>query len=159
MKQGQLGKKTRARIWEVAKYLAASSAGTAMDFALYTVLLTCDLTGRTMAFTLGRILGATVNFFLNKFLVFREKRYNPKVLAREILSYALLWVVMYFCTLQLLNLLADVLHIHELLASPLANLVMYGFGFVVQKFLVFRRPRQKDGDREGKKNDEKNKPA
>jgi len=134
----------KKRIWELIKFAVSSGTGALIDYAVYSILLLVSPLSRTTVFTIGRVCGAVCNFCINKFVVFRGQRTGLKTFLLEVFKYALLWGVMYFGALGLLHLYADMLDINDFLAKPLADATMYVFGFLAQKFLVFRSLLPKD---------------
>lgn len=88
----------------------------------------------------ARVISASVNFTLNRVLVFHSK----KPLIPTLLEYALLAVTILILNTLLLKLLAEVLGIQVTLAKIITEITMFSLSFLVQKLFIFRR---KTGDK------------
>ncbi|TAJ48944.1 MAG: glycosyltransferase [Herbiconiux sp.] len=120
------------------RYVGSSLAAFVIDLVMLQVLFT--VTGSLVLAVVGsRMLSGSVNFFVNRQLVFRER--ERRRMSRDAARYAILAVTLLAANLGLLELLtwAGV----SLLASKLlTEAVLYLTGFAVQRHFVFRRRRR-----------------
>jgi len=124
----------------IFKYIGSSLAGFAVDFVALLVLsyLTAGL-GSEMSLLVSviaaRILSATVNFVLNKTVVFKSKG-NWAI---EICKYAILAVFVLIANYLLLRLLNIILGWPLALSKVIVEVVLFCINFIVQGRLVYRR--------------------
>ena len=83
----------------------------------------------------ARVISASVNFTLNRVLVFRSK----KPLIPTLIEYALLAASILVLNTLLLKLLAEVLGIQVTIAKIITEIVMFSLSFLVQKLFIFRK--------------------
>lgn len=127
------------RIWIPLKYTISSLTGSGVDYSLFYLFFYVLTLPRTPSFITSRFVGAAVNFSLNKFVVFRKNDAALKSILWDALQYALLWCVMAAGALALLHVYADMLGLMEMLAKLLADITMFFFGYVVQRYFIFRK--------------------
>lgn len=127
------------KVWEIVKYLLSSSTGSLADYLLFAGLTLYTDVDEMMAFTVARIAGAAVNFLINKLIVFRDSKSDLKTWVTEIVKYAIYWTLMYFCARGLFHFYSVTFSIHNLIAKPMADMTLYGFGYLMQRFVIFRR--------------------
>lgn len=125
-----------ARIYrEILKFSAASFAGFLVDYGLFTILSAA--TGAVVFSNIcARIVSGTVNFTLNRRVVFRSKEHIVRAAAKYI-ALALLVIVLNTLLLKGLTLLG----MNVYLAKILTELVLFVFNYLVQRLFVFRKER------------------
>lgn len=84
------------------------------------------------SFFIARFLSASLNFILNRNVVFR----SHSKLGRAILSYSLLVLVIASATYLLLGFFSF-LGVNSILAHPLSTLLMFFFSYTIQRKLIF----------------------
>ncbi len=87
----------------------------------------------------ARILSSCVNFWVNGKVVFQ----NLEKPFRSFFFYALLVVGIFFANEFILSFLIFNLHFHALAAHILAQVVCFPISFLIQKFLIFRKSKEK----------------
>jgi len=122
----------------ILAFSAASVLSFLFDYLLFfllTRLIGAATAGQlTLCNVIARIGSATVNFSINRSLVFR-KRGN---LFRQALSYALLACGILIGNTLLLMLFTQYFHLNELVAKIIAEVIMFVISWVVQRFVVFK---------------------
>lgn len=125
---------------EIFKFSASSFAGFLVDYGLFSLLSV--LTGGLgpavsvpLSNVLARIVSATVNYTINKTLVFKCKGNVGKT---AIEYFALAAVILVGNTL-LLSYLTDSVGINKYLAKILTEMVFLSLSWLAQKFLIFRK--------------------
>lgn len=127
--------KDSAKIYkEIIKFSASSFISFLMDFILYSMLLLfgCNL---TLSNVIARVFSASVNFTLNRRLVFKDKE-NVLFAA---LKYALLAVCILLGNTIALNLLVHICYMHQMLAKIITEILFFIANWLFQHFIVFRR--------------------
>ena len=96
----------------LSKFVISSMSATVIDFAIYAIMLnavfgyteenTSFLDNLTdyrivISFIVARILSSAFNFIINKYVVFKERKRNPK----EVAKYYAIVVVVFLCTVLL----------------------------------------------------------
>lgn len=125
---------------EIFKFSASSFAGFLVDYGLFSLLsvLTGGLGSAVsvpLSNVLARVVSATVNYTINKTLVFKCK---GNVTSTAIQYFTLAAVILVGNTL-LLNLLTDSAGINKYLAKILTEMVFLSLSWLAQKFLIFRK--------------------
>jgi len=140
------------RLWQLVKYLMSAGAGTVLDYAVFFTLHTAFDLPRTPVYIGARLSGAVINFLLNRFMVFKKRDHSVKSFLWDAVQYALLSVVMAWGALHVLNYLADHAGLNLLLAKPAADTCMFALGYVVQRYVIFRRKKPVQTNADGKQN-------
>ena len=123
----------------ILKFVASSLAGFAVDYVMLFVFnaifsgMKREI-GLLLSVVLARIISASVNFTLNKVVVFQSKGDWKKELAR----YAALAVVILVANYLLLNLLNIHLGWPLWIAKLLVEVVLFTLNFMVQGRLVYK---------------------
>lgn len=125
------------------KYMISSLTGSGLDYLLFYLSRYVMGWPLTPCFIASRFVGATVNFSLNKFVVFRQNNVTLKSLLWDALKYAILWCVMATGATALMNLFSVTWGIMEMVAKILADTAMFLFGYVMQRYVIFRQVREK----------------
>lgn len=134
-------------LFELISFVFSSCLAFFVDAAAYYLLFTFLFPllfreARTVTFVsllVARILSSLVNFWINGKVVFRGLK-NP---LKCFLFYALLVVGIFFANEWILSLLLLRFRFHPLLAHILAQIICFPVSFLVQKFLIFRTPKEK----------------
>lgn len=118
---------------EILKFSASSFISFMVDYGLYSLLLL--LTGNlTVSNISARIVSATVNYTVNRKLVFQSK----DGVAQSAVQYMLLAAVILAGNTLLLNVLADILGMNRYFAKLLAELLFAAISWLIQHFVIFR---------------------
>ncbi|MCC8356764.1 MAG: bifunctional glycosyltransferase family 2/GtrA family protein [Oscillospiraceae bacterium] len=119
---------------EILKFSASSFTGFLVDFGLFSLLV--SLTGRlTVSNVCARAVSASVNFTINRTLVFKSKE---KLLSAALQYFAMAAAILLANTL-LLRLLADGLGLNRYIAKLGVELAMFSVSYFVQRKVIFRR--------------------
>ncbi|MCD8117676.1 MAG: bifunctional glycosyltransferase family 2/GtrA family protein [Oscillospiraceae bacterium] len=119
---------------EILKFSASSFTGFLVDYGLFSLLV--SLTGRMIAANVcARAVSASVNFTINRTLVFKSKE---KLLKAALQYFALAAAILLANTL-LLRLLAEGLGLNRYLAKLAVELAMFSVNYLVQRKVIFRR--------------------
>jgi len=123
----------------ILKFVASSIAGFAVDWIMLFVFNAIFLglgreLGLLISVVLARLISATVNFTLNKLVVFKSKGSWKK----EIVRYAALAVCILAANYLLLNLLNIRMGWPLWIAKLLVEVVLFAINFMVQGRLVYR---------------------
>jgi glycosyltransferase involved in cell wall biosynthesis len=125
----------------LVSYSLSSLACFGVDYGLYALLLaTLPHTARSIAFAAAdaRIVSATVNYSVNRSLVFRSRRPNSRALP----EYALLAVVVLLADCALTLALVRLTALGPLSARIVSEALLFLASFTVQRTMIFppRRP-------------------
>ena len=119
---------------EILKFSAASLIGFFTDYIAYSLLLLLGF-GLTLSNIIARILSASVNFTLNRKVVFKSEE--------NILSAMLKYIILAICILAgntfVLNILVNEIGIHSMIAKLITELFFFVISWVVQRTVVFKR--------------------
>lgn len=119
---------------EILKFSASSFAGFLVDFSLYSLLVL--LSGNLwLANITARVVSASVNFTLNRRLVFKSKDNIVKAAAQYFLLAALILIG----NTLVLELLVDVCAVHEMIAKIITEAVFFIISWLAQRFIIFRK--------------------
>lgn len=127
--------KDSVRIYkEIIKFSASSFVGFLVDYTLYSVLLFlgCKL---ALSNVIARIISASVNFVLNRKLVFKSK----EKLLFSALKYAFLAVCILIGNTAILSLLVHTCGIHRMFAKVITEIVFFISSWLFQRLVVFNR--------------------
>lgn len=122
------------------KFILTSFASFVIDFLLFT-LFTKFFEGDQNVWicnVLARVISATVNYLLNKLIVFKKKGKT----AQTFLAYCLLAVGVLIGNTVLLHLLVNFCHLNPYGAKVLVELIMFFVSWFVQRFLIFKKKNQ-----------------
>lgn len=117
---------------EILKYSLSSIISFIIDyslFALFGIFLSITLSN-----IFARIISATINFTINKKIVFKSN----KSLLVSFVEYALLAIFILTCNTLLLNLLVNV-GLNKFIAKLIVEVSLFIISFLVQKTFVFKK--------------------
>lgn len=127
--------KDSARIYkEILKFSASSFVGFLVDYAAYSLLLLFGC-GLTLSNVIARVISASVNFILNRKLVFHSK----ESLLKSAVKYACLAICILAGNTLVLNLLVNTCGMHQLLAKIITEVMFYILSWLAQRLLVFKK--------------------
>lgn len=105
-----------------------------MDYTLYSLFLA--LSGNLLLSNIAaRVVSASVNFAMNRRLVF-QSRGNP---VKAAVRYGILAAILLAGNTAVLAVLVHVCGLHEMAAKILTKIGFFFFSWIVQKHLVFRK--------------------
>ena len=114
----------------------------AIDYLLYTLFHTFIFTGDQNVWicnVCARVISATANYWLNKFIVFKKKGKT----AQTFLAYCLLAACILVGNTLLLQLFVHVTPMSPYVAKLVVEAIMFVVSFVVQRFIIFRPKKNK----------------
>lgn len=119
----------------IFKYLAASLASTLVDYVVYVLMVTLTVLPAGISFGCARVVSSTVNYLLNRHIVFKEKtekgcaiKYFALAAAVMLLGMGVMAVTEKFIESKLLLTLVKVAY----------DTVMYFVNYVIQRDFVFK---------------------
>ncbi|MCD8094944.1 MAG: bifunctional glycosyltransferase family 2/GtrA family protein [Ruminococcus sp.] len=121
---------------EILKFSASSFTGFLVDYAMYSLLVALLGTNFVVvANILARVVSSTVNFTINKKLVFR----SDEKLVKSAVKYFTLAACILICNTALLYLLTNVLKMGVFIAKILVEICLFIISWIVQRRVVFRK--------------------
>ena len=126
--------KDSVRIYkEILKFSVSSFVGFLVDYAAYSLLLL--ITEKLiLSNIIARVISATVNFTLNRKLVFKSK----EDIFKAALKYFLLAAFILLGNTLVLNLLVNVCGVDRMLAKVITEVIFFILSWLVQRLLIFR---------------------
>lgn len=124
---------------EILKYSASSFISFLLDYAVYSLLtvLTSEFgsIGLIISNITARIISASLNFMINRKLVFKSK----KSVRKSAIQYFTLAAVILAGNTFVLSFLAEQLKMNQFTAKLLTEILFFVFSWLVQRFVIFRR--------------------
>ena len=125
---------------EILKFSASSIASFAVDYCMYALLLAATgaagiANGLILSNIGARLVSGTVNYTLNKRLVFRSRT----GLAKSAAQYAMLAAFILAGNTIVLSTLVGMLGINSLAAKLITEAVFFAISWTVQKYVIFFR--------------------
>ena len=117
---------------EIIKYSLSSIISFIIDyslFALFSIVLSITLSN-----IFARIISASINFTINKKIVFK----SDKSILISLIEYALLAIFILVCNTLLLNLLVNI-GINKFIAKLIVEISLFIISFLVQKTMIFKK--------------------
>lgn len=125
---------------EILRFSASSFISFLLDYGLYSLfsVLTAGLgnNGLIVSNVFARVASASVNYTINRKLVFQSKA----SIWKSVLQYALLAAVILVGNTLLLQLLVTQLQVNRYLAKLLTELFFFMVSWLIQRCLIFRHP-------------------
>jgi len=119
---------------EIFKFLSSSFICFIIDYLLYSVLII--FTNKiTLSNIFSRIISATINFSLNKNIVFKNKDKCYK----QIIKYTVLAIFVLIVNTLILNLLINYIFINKFLAKIIVEIFLLILSWIVQKKIIFKK--------------------
>ena len=106
-------------------------------FSLFTLLFKFE-NGVLISNVLARIMSATLNYSLNKLIVFKKKG----ELAQTLLGYCLLAAGILAANTALLYVFIDIVHINTYVAKLLVEVILFMVSWTVQRFVIFKNKKK-----------------
>lgn len=119
---------------EIIKFSAASFAGFLVDYIIYGLLLFLAV-GLKKANIGARIVSATVNYILNRKLVFK----NKESIVKSAIQYFLLAAAILAGNTIVLELLVSYGGYHHMFAKLLTELLFFWISWFIQKYIIFNK--------------------
>lgn len=118
-------------------FIASSLLSFVIDFLLYALFTNFFKGDRNVWICniLARTISATVNYWLNKLIVFKKKGKT----AQTFLAYCLLAVGVLVGNTLLLQVLVNCAHMNPYGAKLLVEFIMFFISWFVQRFLIFKK--------------------
>lgn len=117
---------------EIFKFLMSSFISFIIDYITYTILLL--ITNKLLVSNIiARVISATINFNINKKIVFNNKTKNNKL----IIKYFLLAISILIVNTFLLNILVNMFLLNKYLAKILVEIILLFISWIVQKKVIF----------------------
>ncbi len=119
---------------QILKFSVSSFIGFIVDYLLYTILFffTGNLTASNIV---ARIVSASVNFTINRALVFKSK----EGLLKSAVKYIFLAILILVGNTLLLNFLVEYCFVGSLFAKIITEILFFVFSWIIQRFIVFKR--------------------
>lgn len=130
--------KDSCRIYkEIIKFSASSLVSFLVDYSLFTVLLAG--LGATLSLTVSnitaRIISTSVNYTINRKLVFKSK----KTVWKSALQYLVLAAAILAGNTFMLNIFVEQLNVNRYAAKLLTELLFFILSWLVQRIFIFRK--------------------
>lgn len=127
---------------EIIKFSSSSFVSFLLDYALFSILVAVFGAGFSDAATvIARVFSASVNFTLNRYLVFNNKEKAP--LLQSLLKYALLAVCILAVNTLLIHLLTQVLGWNPYFSKILVEITLFIVNWLIQRNLVYYKKKKK----------------
>ncbi|MDD3193058.1 MAG: bifunctional glycosyltransferase family 2/GtrA family protein [Oscillospiraceae bacterium] len=125
---------------EILKFSASSFAGFLVDYAVYSLLLLLTAgwgaaTSLRLSNICARIVSASVNYTINRKLVFKSKT----GLLRSAIQYFALAAVILLGNTAVLSLFVENLGFNRFLAKIGTEILFFLFNWLIQRYIIFKR--------------------
>lgn len=132
-------KKIYLRHRHLIKFSLSSFSAFLVDYAIYSLILAIgteriNFLSLTFANVAARIVSSSLNFTVNRKLVFK----SHKNLLKSGVEYFALAACILFGNSLVLNLFATGLGINHYLAKIMTELIFFLFNFTIQSFVIFK---------------------
>ena len=121
------------KLTDVIKFSFSSIISFLIDYSLFT-LFSIKINNISLCNILARIISSSVNYTLNRKMVFKSK----KSLYKSIISYFLLAFCILCLNTMLLNMFVYYFSINKFIAKLITEILLFIISFIVQKQFVFR---------------------
>lgn len=144
--------KDSVRIYgNIVKFAASSFLGFLIDYILYSILVTLFESYHSSSYLLAaniiaRVVSASVNFIVNKRVVFK----NQEQTLRTGIQYFLLACCILIGNTILLSILVSILGMNEYFAKVLTEITFFTISWLVQKHVIFHASTHSKKKREGR---------
>lgn len=122
------------------KFSCSSFTAFLIDYSVYTLILAfgaerINFVNLTFANIVARIVSSSVNFTINRKLVFKSN----ESLKKSAVEFFTLAALILFCNSLVLNFLTHALSINHYLAKIITEMFFFLFNYTIQNFVIFRR--------------------
>ena len=121
-------------------FMLSSFASFIVDFSLFSAF-TFLFKGEQNVWicnVLARVISATVNYLLNKFIVFKKKGKT----AQTFLAYCMLAIGILAGNTLLLHVLVSFAHLNTYVAKVIVEAIMFVVSWIVQRFVIFKHKKK-----------------
>lgn len=120
---------------EIFKFLMSSISCFCIDYLLFSivVMITKKL---ILSNIIARIISATINFNINKKIVFKnksEKKYH------QIIKYVILAICILLINTSFLKITVDYIKINKFIAKILVEVILFFFSWIIQREFIFSK--------------------
>lgn len=118
---------------DIFKFSCSSIMSFLIDFILYSTLFTL-FKNISISNILARTISATINYNLNRKIVFK----NEDNIYKSFTKYVLLCILILFLNTIILNILVKIVIINAFIAKIITELLLFIFSYFVQKNFIFK---------------------
>ncbi|MEJ2400134.1 MAG: GtrA family protein [Xanthomonadales bacterium] len=124
-----------------ARYLLSGGVAWLVDLGVFTLCL--PIGGIAVAQFAARTVGAVVAFVGHKVFVFRAHEFRPRLVMRQSLHFAALWLFSYVSSTLALIGLIDLMEWNVVVSKVVVEAGIILVNYTVMKSLIFRRSEAK----------------
>ncbi len=124
----------------IVRFSCSSFVSFLVDYGVYSLVMSLLshkvlVSTITIANILARIVSSSLNFTINRFLVFE----SHKRISKAALQFFSLAAFVLFCNSLILNFLTHILDINHYIAKIITELCFFSLNFCVQRFVIFKK--------------------
>lgn len=121
------------------KFSCSSFTAFLIDYSVYSLIMALgtdriNFINLTSANIVARIVSSSVNFTINRKLVFK----STESLKKSAAEFFTLAAIILFCNSLVLNFLAHLLSINHYLAKVITEMLFFLFNYTIQNFVIFK---------------------
>lgn len=120
---------------EIFKFLMSSFVCSVIDYFLFSIFIIIS-DKLILSNIITRIISGTINFTINKNIVFKNKNQNNHY---QLLKYIFLAVCILIINTTILKIFVDYLSINKFIAKILTEVILFFFSWVIQRNLIFSK--------------------
>lgn len=128
---------------KIFKYSVSALLSFALDFTLFTLFSYLFNLPLWLSITAARIISATFNFTLNRFVVFKSKN----GVFRELIQYSLLATLILLLNIGITKLFVSYIGIEKWVAKLITETILFILSFIAQDKIIFRLKNKKKSER------------
>lgn len=117
---------------KIIKFLCSSFVSFLVDYALYSLISL--FSSITISNICARIVSSSLNFTINRKLVFRSN----SGISKSAFQYFTLVAAVLICNSLVLNFLTHIVNINRYIAKILTEMFFFIINFSIQRFVIFR---------------------
>lgn len=128
---------------EIIKYLIIGVATTALNYIVFALLINIANIEMHTSNIIAWFVSVIFAYFTNKLFVFESKSFKLNILGKEILSFGTARILSLVLEEIILYVFVNLLNMNQLIIKLIANVIVVIVNYILSKFIIFRKPKEK----------------
>ncbi len=111
---------------------------TAVNYVSYIIFTRAFGLGVLASNLIAWVLAVAFAFVTNKLFVFESKKFEYKILVKELVSFVISRVFSLALDMAILYVMHELMHINDLIVKIISNVVIIIVNYVISKFIIFK---------------------
>ena len=128
---------------EIIKYLVIGVLTTVINYVIFAILVNITKVEMHASNIIAWVISVIFAYFTNKLFVFESKSFKLDILGKEIVSFGVARVLSLIMEEIILYVFVNLLNMNQLIIKLIANIIVIIVNYILSKFIIFKKPKEK----------------